>query len=202
MRSRSLSHLGLVIGVVAILAGCGGSGKPATEFPASPYAGSRWPGPSPPDFALRDQAGRLVRLSAQKGNFVVVTFLYTRCPDVCPLIATQLNDALRHLGHKRSAVRVLAVSVDPKGDTPAAVRRYVRSRRLLPEFRYLVGTRSQLAPIWRSWHVAVGANLSRTYSFHSAYELLFDRSGRARLLYSSDVKAGDVLHDLRVLGLR
>jgi protein SCO1/2 len=202
MGLRVLTVWSLAAALALLLAGCGGSRKPAASFPASPYAGASWPGPSPPSFALRDQAGKLVRLSSLRGKFVVVTFLYTHCPDVCPLIAAQLNQVLRSLGARRGGVRVLAVSVDPKGDTPRAVRQFVRSRRLLPEFRYLTGTRAQLAPVWKSWHVAVGANLSRTYSFHSAYELLLDRSGKARLLYSSDVKARDVLHDLRLLGLQ
>ena len=50
-----------------------------------------------PDFALRDQSGRVVRLSALHGKVVLVTFLYTHCPDVCPLISSHLNDALRRL---------------------------------------------------------------------------------------------------------
>src|SRR5581483_5058426 len=155
MARRCLAVCALAALLVLVLAACGGTATKAT-FPSSPYAGSQWKGEAPPDFALRDQAGRLVRLSALHGKFVVVTFLYTHCPDVCPLIATQLNDALRSLGPRRSAVRVLAVSVDPKGDTPAAVRRYVRERRLLPQFRYLTGTRAQLTPIWKGWFVAAG----------------------------------------------
>jgi protein SCO1/2 len=202
MRLRWLSVAALAAGLALTASGCGGSGKGRATFPSSPYAGSVWHGKRPPDFALRDQAGRLVRLSALRGKFIVVTFLYTHCPDVCPLIASQLNDALRELGPQRADVRVLAVSVDPKGDTPAAVRRYVHERRLLPQFRYLTGTRAQLAPIWTGWFVAVGPGASADTRAHTAFELLFDRSGKPRLLYSSDVKAGDVLHDLRRLGLR
>jgi protein SCO1/2 len=190
----------LVLAVV-LLAGCGGGSKSSAQFEASPYAGSPWSGPSPPGFTLRDQHGQLVSLAGQHGRYVVVTFLYTHCPDVCPLIATQLNGALRALGPKRADMRVLAVSVDPKGDTPTAVKRFIRERGLLPQFLYLTGTRAQLAPIWKSWHVAVGTALSAKNSFHSAYELLFDPSGKARLLYSSDVRSSDVLHDLQRLGL-
>ena len=88
---------------------------------------------------------RLVRMSSRQGGFTLVTFLYTHCPDVCPLIAEHLNTALRRLRqalrrHPRSR---LAASVDPKGDTPAAVRRFVAVHHLLPQFRYLSGSAAQ-----------------------------------------------------------
>ena len=75
--------------------------------------------------APRPGRAALVRMSSQRGRFTLVTFLYTNCPDVCPLIAEHLNTALRRLG-ERADTRVLAVSVDPKGDTPAAVRQFRR----------------------------------------------------------------------------
>ena len=76
---------------------------------------------------------------------MLVTFIYTHCPDVCPLITSNLNTVLRTLGPKGN-VEVLAVSVDPKGDTPAAVRAYEKSKHLEPSFHYLIGTRAGSAP--------------------------------------------------------
>ena len=179
-------------------AGCGTAGRAAQE---GPFSGAIWPAKArAPGFALRDQHGQLVRLGAQRGRFVIVAFLYTRCRDVCPLIASQLGTALRELGPARRDVRVLAVSVDPRGDTPASVRRFVRARRLPRQFRYLTGTRRQLAPVWHAYHVAVQPHNLDSVD-HSAYELLIDRSGRPRLTYDSNVQAGDVVHDLRRLGL-
>ena len=83
----------------------------------SQFAGNSAEGFEARDFTLRDQSGRQVSLSGELGRWAVVTFLYTRCPDVCPLIAAQLNEVLRELGSARDRLRVLAVSVDPKGDT-------------------------------------------------------------------------------------
>ena len=60
-------------------------------------------------------------LAAERGHYVVVTFLYTHCPDVCPVIAGNLNRVLATPTARRAGLRVLAVSVDPKRDTPAAV---------------------------------------------------------------------------------
>ena len=194
-----LIGLALALSLLTV-AGCGsGSSGEAKNASAavrpSHFRGSALPGKRlrAPDFALRDQDGRLVRLSKLRGRYVVVSFLYTHCPDVCPLIADNLNRALAHSG----GLTVLAVSVDPKGDTPASVRRFVRAHRLGPRFRYLTGTRAQLQPIWNAYHLAVmpgGATVA-----HSAFEVLVDRRGDERLLYDAQVKSTDVRHDLRAL---
>lgn len=152
------------------------------------------------DFALRDQQGTLVRLSALAGKYRIVTFLYTHCPDVCPLIATNLNQALRTLSPaERARVAVLAVSVDPKGDTPAAVRQFVAEHRLLPQFHYLTGPRAQLVPVWKAYGIAVQPAGSTTIVNHSSWELLVTPDGKGRVLYDAQVKAGQVVHDLRAL---
>jgi protein SCO1/2 len=154
--------------------------------------------PHAPDFALRDQSGRLVRLSAFRG-LRIVTFLYTHCPDVCPLIAANLNLALRQLGRDRTRVRVLAISVDPRGDTPAAVRQFVSSHRLLPQFRYLTGSPAQLRRVWSSYNIVADPDRTDRAISHSAFEILVDRSGRERLFYDAQVRASAVVHDVRLL---
>src|SRR5207302_1758678 len=82
--------------------GCGGT----AAAPQSSSSALRGAAIDPPyaaaDFALADQDGRLVRLSGLRGDVVLVTFLYTHCPDVCPRIAASLNGALRDLGTQRS----------------------------------------------------------------------------------------------------
>lgn len=151
------------------------------------------------DFALRDQSGHVIRLSAQHGKFVLLTFLYTNCPDVCPLIAANLNQVLRNLpGPQRREVSVIAVSADPVHDTRRTVRQYVASHRLAPDFHYLIGSESELRPIWQSYNVLVEPNGDERVA-HSTYVLLIDRAGRPRLYYSPQVQARDLLHDLRRL---
>ncbi len=172
--------------------------------PAAAAAPPRFDGPTvndphrPPDFALFDQQGRRVELYGLKGRVVLLTFLYTHCVDVCPLTAARLNAALRLLGPARTQVRVLAVSVDPKGDTPASVHAFIRRHALLPQFRYLTGTRHALAPLWRAYGVASTA-AAGNHVDHTLYTLLLDRSGRGRVLYDSTASPGSIAHDMRVL---
>jgi protein SCO1 len=189
----------LAVGV----SGCGNDGlapqPKAAAASQSRFAGHELRGPaSAADFALRDQHGRLIRLSAQRGKLVLVTFLYTHCTDICPVIANQLNQALREMYHQRSSVRILAVSVDPVGDTPRAVRAYVREHRLLPEFHYLVGSRGQLTRVWQAYNILVLQRNPESVG-HSGYIYLLDRRGKPRVFYSAKATAPQVAHDLRLL---
>ena len=79
------------------------------------------PAKQAPPIHLRNYLGRPVTLSQYRGKAVLVTFLYANCPDICPLIASNLRVALNMLGRRDSEVQVIAVSVDPRGDTPANV---------------------------------------------------------------------------------
>jgi protein SCO1/2 len=152
----------------------------------------------PPQFALRDQDGRLVRLAGERGKVTLITFLYTHCPDLCPLTAQNLNDVLRSLGPARQDVRVLAISVDAKGDTPKAVKAFVRNHRLLPQFRYLTGPRSRLEQIWAAYQVTPVVPKGPDPD-HTLYTLVVDRSGKARVLFDALARPPAIAHDVRLL---
>ncbi len=109
------------------------------------------------DFTLPDADGRDVSLSSFKGKVVVLTFLYARCPDVCPLIADQLHRIYQRLGDTARHAAFVAVSVDPAGDTPAAVRDFLKTHRVEGELTYLRGTAAQLRPVWARYFVGSDA---------------------------------------------
>ena len=174
-------------GTTGSLTVSGGSGR---------FAGGELNPPQPtPDFTLTDQSGHKVGMADQRGKLVLVTFLYTNCPDVCPLITQNLNQALQMLGSRRDDVRVLAISVDPEGDTPESVDKYAKAHHLLPEFHYLIGTRDELTEVWKDYDVAAVASDPELVD-HSAYTMLVDRSGEGRVIYDAGVKAKDVVHDV------
>jgi protein SCO1/2 len=152
------------------------------------------PTTSAPSFKLHDQAGRLVGPASLRGTWFVVAFLYTHCPDVCPVIASNLGVALRRLPD----LRVLAITVDPKNDTRASVRAFLRDHNLPARFHYVTGTPTELAPIWAHYHVAVIAG-PRPIVSHSAFEILVDPRGRERLLYGAQIQATDIAADIKKL---
>jgi protein SCO1 len=187
---------------VATLTGCGGassSGPVSGSTTASTFRGTELTPPKQaPPIALHDAKGNPVTLAEQHGRFALVTFIYTHCPDVCPLITQNLNAVLRQLGPQRRRVRVLAVSVDPRGDTPAAVNAYARRMHLMPQFRYLIGSRAELRRVWKAWNV-LSVSTTPDLVDHVAYTALVDTTGKERVVYDSSVKARQVLHDLHVL---
>lgn len=197
-----MHRVALLALAATLVAGCGTSAKKAESPPpakATFSGGELTPPKQAPPLALRDADGRAVSLAALRGKLVLVTFLYTHCPDVCPLIAQNLNAAVRALPKaERDGVRVIAVSVDPKGDTAAAVRAYRKRLRLVPQFDYLIGSRAQLRRVWAAWSV-VSVKDGPELVDHVAYTALVDRSGKERVLYGAQVQARQVIHDLGLL---
>ena len=191
----------LFLAFVLLGGGCGTQRPKLVDTPpptTTTFAGSRLTPPRPaPPLSLKDASGRRYTLNKRHGHFVLVTFLYTHCPDVCPLVASSLNTVLRTIGPK-AGVEVAALSVDPKGDTARSVRAYAKRMHLLPTFHYLIGSRAELEPAWAAWNVRAVSRKPNLVD-HINYTALVDRRGRELLLYDAQVRAQDVLHDLRLL---
>ena len=80
----------------AVIVGCGSNSRPSGATTRSAFEGLTLDPPRPaPALALRDYTGQAVNLAASRGKVVLVTFVYTHCPDVCPLIVTNLAAARR-----------------------------------------------------------------------------------------------------------
>ncbi len=83
-----------------------------------------------------------------------MTFLYTTCPDVCPLITSDLRVALNLMGPKvASKVQIIAVSVDPRVDTPRSVAAFLARHEMTGRMQYLIGSAKELARAWKAWGV-------------------------------------------------
>lgn len=151
-----------------------------------------------PDFTLTDGiSGRAVALSAQRGKVVALTFLYTSCPDVCPLTAARFRAAQDALQGDADRVVFMAVSVDPDRDTPKAAQDFSAAHGLRTNWYYLIGDRAQLARVWSAYGIGVQSG-STTVSHNDAVYLI-DRRGRERVLLHSEDLATDLLSDLRAL---
>jgi protein SCO1 len=179
------------VAAVAVLDDGGSSSRSGAG--ANAFAGALRPVIPPKDFKLRDQDGHVASLAAERGRIVVLTFMYSTCRDTCPVTASQIRGALDDLGHD---VPVFAVSVDPANDTPERARAFLLRQHLTGRMRFLLGSRSQLAPVWRDY----GIRPQRRGFEHSAYVLVIDRRGRQRIGFPIDKLTPEGLaHDLRRL---
>lgn len=153
-----------------------------------------------PEFRLADARGGELDTRRLAGRPYGVTFLYTRCPDVCPVIAQEIRQSLELLGPRADDVRVAAVSVDPRNDTPEAVRAWLERQGLPENFHYAVGDEPELKPVWDAYYAAPQVP-GRAESSHSASIWLIDADGRIRTKFSAGapVAPADLAHDFGVL---
>lgn len=152
-----------------------------------------------PDFQLSDQSGKPVSLSGLRGKVVVLTFLYTRCPDVCPLTAEHLRAAGQDLGSSMTQVTFVAISLDPNNDTPDAVKAFNQEHGV-GNLVYLLGTQAQLQPVWAAYYVAaVPDPLHPNVVSHSTRVIVIDKTGKQRVNMDSNFDPPDLVYNVRAL---
>jgi protein SCO1 len=181
--------------------GTTGVPKGRTEVKLAKYAGTAAVprGPAPP-LALRDYRGRLVNLRQFRGKAVFVTFVYTHCPDVCPLIVGHLRAALGRLGPEAKKVQIVAVSTDPRGDTRGTVRPFLREHQMHGRMDYLLGSERALEHVWAAWHItAKPAPAGRDLVEHSALIYGISASGTLTTLYPASFAPEQIVHDAPIL---
>jgi len=153
-----------------------------------------------PDFTLTDaMTGQSVTLSSLRDRVVALTFLYTRCPDVCPITAGEFRAAQRALGGEASGIEFVAVSVDPEGDTPAAVRAFSEAHDLRDHWHYLIGPRAQLQTVWAAYGMSTIPSPTGMAVAHNDAIYLIDPEGRERVLMHSDASLDALVSNLRAL---
>ncbi len=183
------------------LAGCGSVADTTADAPnANRLEGLLLSPPQEaPPLVLHNYTGQRVSLTALHGRAVFVTFIYTHCPDVCPLIVSNLALAQRSLGTRTHDVAMLAVTVDPRRDTPRAIQVFLAARGALGRMDYLLGSNSQLLRTWKAWHVEVTVNKKLLTTGHSAAVYGITASGRMAVVYPSDFTPAQIIHDAPLL---
>lgn len=202
----SLAALVVVAGVVALVASGGSSKSNANSGKALAHSAYKAeaelsPPTLAPALALRNYLGKQVNIASYRGKAVLVTFLYTNCPDICPLITANLRVAQNLMGPKVAAkAQIIAVSVDPKGDTPKAVASFLAQHEMTGRMQYLVGSAHELARVWKAWGVGSEADAKQPqFVNHSGLIYGITASGKRTTLYSPSFKPADVAHDVPLL---
>lgn len=200
----------LLIAAGLALTGCGGGGSATTRqgVPQGQEAreNSRYAGleatprkPAPP-LRLRNYRGRPIDLAQYRGKAVLVTFIYTHCPDVCPLIVSHMKTAQALLGPKAAKLQIVAVSTDPRGDTPKTVSHFLQEHGMSGRMEYLIGSRLQLGAVWKDWNiVAKPARSGRDLVAHSALVYGIAADGRLTTLYPANFHPSQLVHDVPLL---
>ncbi len=150
-----------------------------------------------PPIHLRNYLGQPVTLGEYRGKAVLVTFLYTNCPDICPLITSNLRVALNMLGARASRTQIIAVSVDPRGDTPAAVARFLSAHEMVGRMQYLIGSAPELERTWAAWSVGSTREAGQPELIaHSALVYGVSAAGRLTTIYPASFEPDEIVHDV------
>ncbi|MDP6703841.1 MAG: SCO family protein [Candidatus Thalassarchaeaceae archaeon] len=145
----------LVVLVTAsiILAGCLGDGE-SDVF----YGEDIDPSVPADDFVLVDENGDYYSLYQLQGKVIVIAFLFTRCPDICPIVSANLDFVSEELGEKfDSEVAILSITVDPWADNSSVLSAYAEQRGL--NWPHLTVSDSsdltELEDVWRNFGVGL-----------------------------------------------
>ena len=211
-----------VVIVSILLMGCSFGGGEAT-FSGTVIEDRR----EAPNFRLTDHFGNAATLDQyNEGKVVVLTFLYTYCPDICPIVAHHVKSVHETLGDDAGDVSIVVVSVDPERDTVERAREYSEVWGMTENWAFLVGTEDELGPVWGSYYVVAAVDeearvadvpeewkidrargvdalrrdiASRYTVTHQAPVYLIDKQGRVRVLHTLPIVPGDVVADIRAL---
>jgi len=139
----------LVLTLVILSTGCLGGAEPDVF-----YGDDITPAVAVDEFVLVDENGEYVSLSQFEGKVVVVSFLFTRCPDICPVVSANLAYIVEELGERHGTeVQILTITVDPWTDNSSVLRDYASTRGL--GWPHLTGGVVDLEPVWMNFNVGL-----------------------------------------------
>jgi protein SCO1/2 len=140
-------------------------------------------GPAPP-FTLTSQDNKPVSLADFHGKVVAVTFIYTGCPDICPLLTQKMVDVQDALGDKFGAkIAFISISLDPERDTPEVLKDYAQFWGAKPEgWSFLTGSLEAVGDVTRRYGVFYAKKEDGSVE-HSQLTTLVDADGQMRVQY-------------------
>ncbi|EAQ24920.1 SCO family protein [Roseovarius sp. 217] len=102
-------------------------------------------------YTLIDHTGRSVTADSFDGQWQLVFFGFTHCPDICPTTLAYMAQVMDELGPKAAQVTPIFITVDPARDTRDVMAAYVEA--LHPRMVGLIGTEGQVAEAARNFRV-------------------------------------------------
>lgn len=136
-----------------------------------------------------------------RGQWVVLFFGYTHCPDVCPTTLADMKQVMQLLGQRAERVQFIMISVDPERDTPERMAAFVSH--FDPRFLGLTGAPEEIAQIAAAYGIYYqkheGTAASGYLVDHTASLLVIDPQGYLRLLWPPTLTPEEMAEDLQHL---
>ena len=161
------------------------------------------------DVELVDQHDQIVHFPKSfEGNVMLVGYVYTHCPDICPMITYNMRDVQRELVDE-DGFMLVSISFDPDRDTPEILYEYAENYRLNQRnWRLLTGDRSDIEDLLQKLKISTVKTPTRFtddntpiyFIDHTDKITLIDQKGQIRRTYlGSELNAEEVIEDVRTL---
>lgn len=121
------------------------------------------------DFSLMNFDGNMTNLSDFEGQVLIVSFVYSRCPDVCPIVSANLRWVAEQLPNDYGTnFSIIAITVDPWWDTSGVLAEYAMRQAI--DWPHLTGDVETMQPIWESFHVGLQTYLNTSATDENSTE--------------------------------
>ena len=153
-----------------------------------------------PDFTLVNQYGSQISLHDLRGRYVLLTFGYTHCPDICPMTLNAFRRIRTALGEQAAEIAFLFVSVDGERDSPDVLHRYFATRQLEGMIG-LTGGEDDIRRLGADYGLSFarrGAENDYLVN-HTTGSFLLDAAGRWIRRYQFGIMPGSIADDLKAL---
>lgn len=158
-------------------------------------------------FSLVDQTGQPFTEAAMAGHVSIVSFIFTRCDTICPVISMKMQRIQERTFDVGDKVKLVSFSVDPQYDTPERLAEYAKRYEAEPErWRFLTGPYDKVhALIEGPFMTSMLRSDDRPSGVpdiqHGGYFLLVDPQLHIRGMYDSNVinQLDALMHDARYL---
>ena len=161
-----------------------------------------------PDFKLTNQERKRFGFHDYRGKNLVLTFIFTRCPDanMCPLMSINFSDLekeLRKSPELATNTRLLSISFDPEYDTPEVLKKYAigyQGKDVKPNFdiwNLATGSPKEVKDV-ESFFGASSTKADDQRIVHNLRTVIIDKNGKIAKVYAgNNWKVADILSDLQ-----
>jgi protein SCO1/2 len=146
-----------------------------------------------PAFSLFDQTGAAFTDQAMRGHVTIVSFIFTRCDTICPVISMKMQRIQEKTFDVGDWVKLVSFSVDPRYDTPPVLAEYAKRYSALPDrWRFVTGDYDKVyALVEGPFMTSMMRDGNRPSGVpdikHGGYFLLVDPKLHIRGVYDSDL---------------
>ncbi|GAA2432041.1 SCO family protein [Streptomyces pulveraceus] len=208
MSKKKVLAAAFVAAAALTLSACGssddGAKKPIADVSVQPKTKAATALDQPftkPDLVLTDTHGKKYDLRERtKGKPTLIYFGYTNCPDVCPLIMSNIAIAKKSLPEAdQEKLQVVFVTTDPERDTPSSLGKWLKAQD--PSFTGLTGDFPAIQAGARQIGIGIDAPKKEkdgtVVSMHGSQVIAFSpKTDKGYLVYSEDTSPDDYTKDL------